>query len=279
MTSTTAADAAAAPGARWGARTGRGLRRLGRSLGVVAFWLAVWQLVALAVGQELLLAAPGRVVVRFGELVVTGEFWGTVWFSLARISAGFLLAAVVGVLLAALASASRLVDALLSPLVMAIRAAPVVSFIILVLLWVDSSTLALVISFLMVLPIVYANVREGIGQRDRALLEVAQVFQVPFRRRLGAIDVPEVLPFFIAACKVGVGLAWKSGIAAEVIGLAQGSIGERLYEAKLFLSSADLFAWTAVIITISAIFERALLVATRRAERRLAAGASVGRSS
>lgn len=239
---------------------------------VVAFWLGVWQVAALAVGQEIVLASPARVVERLVELVPTAAFWTTVAHSLARIVAGFLAAAVVGVLGAAAAAAWRLVDALLTPLVKAIRAAPVVSFVILVLLWVGSGWLALVVAFLMVVPIVYATVLEGIGHRDRALLEMAEVFRVPLRRRLLAIDVPQVLPYFVAACRAGIGLAWKAGIAAEVIGLPTGSIGERLYQAKLFLSSADLFAWTAVIVAASFATELLVIAGLGRAERRLVRG-------
>ena len=247
-------------------------RRVVRPLLVIAFWVGVWQVAAVAVSQEILLATPGTVLVRLGELIVTADFWGTVWHSFARIAAGFLLAAVVGVLAAAAAATSRVVDALLTPFLAAVRSAPVVSFIILVLMWANSGQLAFVISFLMVLPISYTNMLEGIRHRDRSLLEVAAVFDVGLLRRLPAMDVPAVLPFFIASCKVGVGLAWKAGVAAEVIGLPQGSIGERLYEAKIFLSSADLFAWTAVIIALSFGFERLVLAALKRMERRLSRG-------
>ena len=243
-----------------------------RPLLVVAFWLVVWQVAALAVGQEVLLASPAKAVVRLGELSVTAEFWGTVWYSLARIAGGFLAASVIGVLAAAAAAGSRVVDGLLTPALAAVRSTPVVSFIILVLMWASSSQLAFVISFLMVLPITYTNVLEGIRHRDPALLEVAAVFQVPFLRRLPAMDVPAVLPYFTAACRIGVGLAWKSGITAEVIGLADGSIGERLYEAKVLLSSADLFAWTLVIIAVSFAFEKLVLVLLRRGEVALAHG-------
>ena len=237
---------------------------------VVVFWLGVWQLAALAVGQEIVLASPVRVVARLSELVVTADFWVVVAHSLLRIAAGFLAAAAVGVLAATAAAAWRPVDVLLTPLVQAIRAAPVVSFVILVLLWVGSGWLALVVAFLMVVPIVYATVLEGIGHRDRALLEMAAVFRVPRRRRLPAIDVPQVLPYFVAACRAGIGLAWKAGIAAEVIGLPTGSIGERLYQAKLFLSSADLFAWTVVIVAASFATERLVIAGLRSVERRLA---------
>ncbi|MCR6492493.1 ABC transporter permease [Cellulomonas sp. P24] len=261
-TSTTAADAVTRD--RW--------RAVARPLLVMGFWLGVWQLATVAVHQDLLLVSPGAVLVRLTQLVVTAGFWGTVWYSFARIVAGFLLAAVAGVLGAAVASASRVVDALATPLIAAIRSTPVVSFIILVLMWADSSRLAIIISFTMVVPVVYTNVLDGIRHRDRALLEVSTVFRVPLLRRLAAIDIPAVLPFFIAACKIGVGLAWKSGIAAEVIGLPRGSIGERLYQAKIFLSTADLFAWTVVIIALSFAFERLVLVVLARTQLRLAHG-------
>lgn len=262
MTSTTAADTA----------NRNVLARAARPLLVLAFWLAVWQVAAVVVDQEILLVLPAGALTRLGELVVTAEFWGTVWYSFIRIASGFLAASVVGVLGATAAAASRIVDALVTPALTAIRSTPVVSFIILVLMLPIRGQLAFVISFLMVLPITYTNVLEGIRHRDLALLEVATVFRVPLLRRLPAMDVPAVLPFFTASCRIGVGLAWKSGIAAEVIGLAEGSIGERLYEAKIFLSSADLFAWTAVIIAVSFGFERLVLAVLRRAEARLALG-------
>jgi NitT/TauT family transport system permease protein len=248
------------------------LRKAARPLLVAAFWVAVWQVIAVVVDQDILLASPGAVLSRLADLVGTADFWGTVWYSLARISAGFCAAAVTGVLGAALAATFRVFNALVTPLIAAIRAAPVVSFIILVLMWASSSRLAFWISFLMVLPIVYTSVLEGIRHRDRSLLEVATVFRVPLWRRVPAIDVPAVLPFFVAACKIGVGLAWKSGIAAEVIGLAQGSIGERMYEAKIMLSSADLLAWTAVVIVVSFGFERLVLALLKRAELGLSHG-------
>ncbi|MCJ7826851.1 MAG: ABC transporter permease subunit [Demequinaceae bacterium] len=260
MTSTTAAKKAPISTAR----------RAVRLTLVVAFWVAVWQIVAWVVGRDFILASPVAVIARLAELIHTWDFWTTVGLSLFRITLGFALAAIAGSLLAALAARFGLVEALFSPLVAAIRSVPVVSFIILVLLWADSSMLATITSFLIVLPIVYGNVFEGILQRDRKMLEFASVFRVPWRRRILAIDVPAVLPYFAAACRIGVGLAWKSGVAAEVIGVIDGSIGERLYEAKIFLDSASLFAWTIVIVALSMACEAIVL----RLVRRLPGGAS-----
>lgn len=241
---------------------------------MLAFWLGVWQVVAVAVGHDFLLASPVSTGRRLAELAVTADFWTTVGTSLLRVAVGFLAAALAGVLTASAAAGWRVVDTLLTPLMAAVRAAPVVSFIILVLIWTGSAWLASVTSFLMVLPVVHQSVLTGIRQRDRALLEMAHVFRVPPLRRLVAIDVPAIAPFFATACQVGVGMAWKAGVAAEVIGLPTGTIGERMYQGKLLLSSADVLAWTAVVVALSFACER--LVTRALAGRHLRTTAQPG---
>lgn len=245
---------------------------MARPLLAVAFWLAVWQGASLAVGSRVLLVGPWEVAARLTQLLPTLGFWSAVGRTFGRITVGFLLAAVVGVLLAALSAASRWTEALVAPLVATIRSTPVVSFIILLLIWADVSRLATIVSFLMTLPIIHATVYSGILERDRSLLEMASVFRVSRWRRLLAIDVPGVLPYFAAGCRTGVGLAWKSGIAAEVIGQPTGTIGERLYQGRLFLETADVFAWTAVVVVVAFAFERLVLWLLSVLQRRLADG-------
>ena len=111
----------------------------------------------------------------------------------------------------------------------------------------------------MVLPVLYSAVRTGIGSADRQLLEMAQVFRLPLGRRLRAVCLPAVLPAFRQGCSVALGICGKSGVAAEVIGLPDGSIGDALYRAKITLSTGELFAWTFVIILLSAVFEKLFL--------------------
>lgn len=245
-------------------------RRVGLLL-VIGFWLAVWELAARLIAQELLLATPVAVVGALAGLIGTGEFWAAVGHSSARIIAGFLLATAAGVVLAAASGASRLVRDLLAPLFLVARNVPVVSFIVLVLMWTGSGTLSLVISFLIVLPVTYVNVLEGIDRTDRQLLEMARVFRIPLLVRVRAIDLPAVMPFFVAGSRVGLGLCWKSGVAAEVIGLPEGSIGERLYQAKVFLGTAEVFAWTIVVVAVSFAFERFFLAIVGLMQRRLTA--------
>ena len=177
------------------------------------------------------------------------------------------LIVVTGLALAALAAALRWVEVLLRPLMLTIKSIPVASFIILALMWLRSAgNLAVFISFLMVLPVVYTNTLAGIRETDTRLLEMAAVFRVPPAKRVRYLYVPAALPYFRSACTVGLGLCWKSGVAAEVIGITSGSIGEALYNAKILFSTAELLAWTVVIVLLSLAFERLFLWGLARVE-------------
>lgn len=232
-------------------------------------WVAVWQIAALAIGEELFLPSPLTVLTALAKLLPTPAFWARVGFSLLRIAGGFFGATATAVALAALAAAFPLVETLLRPLMLVVKTTPVASFIILTLVWLPSRNLAVFISFLMVLPVVYASTLEGIRQTSPSLLEMAQVFRLPFGRRVRAVYLPETLPYFTSACSVALGLAWKSGVAAEVIGLPEGSLGEALYQAKVFLLTGELFAWTLVIILASVAFEKLVLACLGAAAGRL----------
>ena len=225
----------------------------------VMLWLLVWQLGSQALGQEILLVSPVSVLVRLSSLIRTFPFWESIGFSLARISLGFLLAAFWGTLFAALAARFAGFQDLLTPLILAIKATPVASFIILALIWIPSRNLSVFISFVMVFPVIYTNVLEGILSTDSQLLEMAEIFRLPLFRRIRYIYLSQVMPYFRSACTISIGMCWKSGIAAEVIGMPKGSIGEKLYQAKIYLNTPDLFAWTMVIIVVSRVFEQAFL--------------------
>lgn len=230
----------------------------------VLFWLLIWQLAALWVAEPILLVSPVTALSRLLELVITRPFWQAVFFTVGRILLGFALSAVLGVALAALGYRFSWVRELLRPLVAAIKAVPVASFVILVLLWVPSRNLSVIISLLIGFPVIYLNTLEGLRSTDPKLIEMARVFCVPFSRQLRAIYLYQVLPFLRSGLTIAIGLCWKSGVAAEVIGMPSGSIGEKLYKAKVYLETPDLFCWTLVVVALSIACERLLSLALRR---------------
>lgn len=224
----------------------------------LAFWLVVWQLAAVWIGQEILLVGPIETIRVLVQMLGEAAFWGRVLYSASRILLGFLLALSAGALLAAASAVSSVVRSLIAVPMQLVKAAPVASFIILALMWVRSKWLSVLISFLIGLPVVYGAVLQGIRSADRQLLEMARVFRLPFVRTLRAVWLPQVMPYFAQSACTALGLCVKSGVAAEVIGLPPGSLGEALYSAKITLLTGDLFAWTLVIICVGALMETVL---------------------
>lgn len=222
--------------------------------------LGVWQLASVLVGSELLLVSPVEVVLRLGSLVFEEGFFAIVGFTFARIALGFFLGLFVGMTLALLAGRYNIIETLLWPYMITVKSVPVASFVVIALIWFSASNLASLISFLMVLPIIYTNLLDGIKAVDKKMLEMAEVFKMPFTRRLRFIWMPSVKPFLVSGCRISLGLAWKSGVAAELIGYPEGSVGEVLYYSKLFLNTADLFAWTVVIVLLSVLFEKLFIL-------------------
>lgn len=237
-------------------------------LGAVAVWLLLWQLASMAVGLPLLLPSPLAVLLRLGQLCTGADFWLTVASSLLRILLGFLLGVLFGTALAGLCWRFRLIDVLARPLLGGLKSTPVASFIILALVWVKTTWLATVISFIMVLPLIYANVRESIDSADRQLLEMAQVFRLSRRKTFRYCYLPAILPFFLSAVSSALGFAWKSGIAAEVLGRPARAIGSQIYDSKIYLETPDLFAWTLVVILLSVLLERLAVRFVRWAGKR-----------
>jgi NitT/TauT family transport system permease protein len=234
-------------------------RQIERVVSIV-FALAIWQIGAMLIGKELLLVTPIAVAQRLGSLCAEPDFLSVIAFSFARILSGYLLGLVVSSVMAVIAGRFYAAEVMLRPIIGAIKSVPVASFIILCLIWLSSRSLSIFISFLMVFPIFYTNLLQGIKSTDKNLLEVAWVFRVGWLKKLKYIYLPQLKPYILSASSVSLGLAWKAGVAAEVIGIPDGSIGEKLYEAKVYLNSVDLFAWTVVIIALSVLLEKLFLL-------------------
>lgn len=238
-------------------------RTLAGSVGVVLFWIAVWQGLSLCIANPILLASPLDTLKKLAELVKTDVFWQSVANSAGRISLGFLLALVSATLFAALSARSAVFRRLFSPLASVMKAVPVASFIILALIWVKADQLSTLISFLMVFPILYINTLNGIQAVPEPMRETARIYRIHPLRRVTYVYFPFIRPHFLSGCTVALGLCWKAGVAAEVIGQCYRSLGEQLFLAKLYLDTAEVFAYTLVIVAVSVAFEKLFLVFLR----------------
>lgn len=228
-----------------------------RGVAVAAFWLMVWAGGCYLANQQLFLPLPypWDVLQTLWHLMGESNFWLVVGTSLLRVVVGFLLAFITGTVLAVLTTRLAVVHTLVAPILSIVRAAPVASFIFVAFLWIRAESMPAFISFLMVLPLVWENVRQGILHTDVKLLEMATVFRLNRRERLRHIHLPTIRPYLQAAVSTGFGFAWKAGVAAEILCWPNQSIGYHIAAAKNLVETAEVFAWTVMVVLLSVILE------------------------
>lgn len=226
---------------------------------VAAFWLAVWVLVAGLVAQPLILPGPGAVVVALLRLVCDAGTWAILAGSGARILGGLALAAVCGVVMAGASVRSLTFARLVAPALSFVKATPVACVVVLLLIWLGSARVSIAAVFLMALPGVYFSLVEGLTQVDQSLEQMFHLHGVRGWRLFCAHTWREVLPFVLSCARAVIGMSWKAGVAAELIGMATGTVGERIYQAKLLIETADLLAWTVLVVAASWACERVLV--------------------
>lgn len=230
-----------------------------KKTGIVLLWLILWQILSVTINNSILLAGPIDSVRALCQMILTGEYWNSILFSLVRIISGFLVGSAFGICLAWCSYRLEIIEEFLKPVISVLKAIPVASFVIILLIWAGNRLLSFYISALVVFPILYNNTLGGFRATDRKILEMAEVFRIPMFRRMRYIYMPSVYPHIYSAFQTALGMAWKSGVAAEVIGQPLGSVGNGLYQSKIYLETAELFAWTITIVLVSFLVEKLVL--------------------
>lgn len=226
--------------------------------------LLFWQLAAMLTDSSILIASPAAVLRRFLVLWREDGFLQIICFSFSHIAAGYLLTCAAGFLLALAAAAYPVIETLLWPWVVSIRSVPVASMVVIFLIWVSSRNLSVIISFLVVFPVVYNNILSGMKHLDRDLEEMAAVFNIGRLKHFRFIVLPQLRSYILSACSVTAGMAWKAGVAAEIIGTPPFSIGKLIYQSKIWLDTEQLFAWTLMLVILSVLFEKAVTALLKR---------------
>jgi len=223
---------------------------------VFLFWILVWIIVDLSIDNPVVFAGPAEVIRALLSNVNEQDFLLTILFSVMRIGAGFLTALILGIVLGSISFSCKAVKELLTPLVNVIKSVPIVSFVVLLLIWAGTSFLSFFISFLIVFPQIYISTVSGLENTDQGLVKMADTFRFGMFEKAFYIYREALNPFLMSSVKISCGMAWKAGVAAEVIGLPQFAIGTRIYNSKIYLETADLFAWTIIVLLLSYLFEK-----------------------
>ncbi len=221
----------------------------------VLFWIIIWYILSLIIGEDIILASPISVFKRVYTLVIEPDFFITIFNSVIKVFMGFILGGFIGVILAILCKKNYILYKLFSPIITFIKVTPIACFIILILFWIDSDKLSILISFFMSLPIFFFNIYSGISVVDDNILQMCKIYNIGGFKRLKYIYFPSLVNIILSTCILGFSMSWKAGIASEIIGITNFSIGGKLQSAKSLLETTDVLAWTIIIIFINLVIE------------------------
>ncbi|WPO42978.1 ABC transporter permease [Tardiphaga sp. 42S5] len=210
----------------------------------LAWELAVWS----GWSNGRLVPPPSRVFATIMELARSGELWRHITTTLSRVAAGFGLGVVAGTLLGAISGYWGIARRLLDPTVQALRAIPSIAWVPLFILWLgifETSKVAL-IAVGVFFP-VYLGVMGAILSVDRKIVEVGRTFRLSGPAMIRRILLPAVLPAYVVALRVGLGLGWMFVVAAEFMGASEGLgylliDGQQLGKPAQILAAITIFA-------------------------------------
>lgn len=231
------------------------IRKFAKALAAVAFWILIWFLAAYRYGNPLLFPSPVEVLRSLWGLMQTGIFYRATGKSLLNVTLGILIAVATGTVLSVVTAKVPFAKDLLIPLMTVVKATPVASFIVLALFFLGSAKVSVFITVLIVLPVVWTNLDVGFSKIDPGLRQVTEVFRLPLSRRVRILILPSLTPYFVSALRTSLGLAWKAGIAAEIIAMPRTTIGTQIGNAKQYLETTEMFAWTLTVVLLSLMIE------------------------
>ena len=236
------------------------------ALAILVMWGA-WVAAYFAVGNEYVVPAFSQTMREVGALFADPAFWesfgGTLW----RTAAGWLLAFAFAVLFAAASAASRKFRVFFAPFVSVFRTLPTMAITLMLLIWSTPRVAPVIVTFLMLFPVTYAQLMAAYGGIDEKLFEMARVYGVPKGEVLLKIAVPGMLPSVFSQAGANLSLALKVTVSAEVLVSTFRSLGGMMHEAANYLQVAQMFALTVLALLLGGLFEFALGFLTRITRR------------
>ncbi len=231
---------------------------------ILLVWLLIWEAAARLIDNVILMAGPISTMLSLADSLGKVSFYVSILRSFLCITAGFLAGSVAGISLAVISGRFKTFGDFIRPLITLLKTVPVACFVVILLVWFGSAYVSFFISMMIVTPVLFLNTEKGLGNLPADMLEMADVYKMKRFPRFKYIIFPKMHPFLLAAFETAIGMAWKSGVAAEVIGQAQETIGNSVYISKIYLDTAGLFSWTIVVVLVSALFEKLFIYLFRK---------------
>lgn len=217
----------------------------------VVFVLLSWEVFAYLIDSPFLLPRVKFVIKDFFTVIFFKGFFLDLGKTCYRGLYAFLISLICALFIGLFAGTFKPIEIIIRPWMTIIKSTPVVSIILLAVLWFGSDYVPIFVSILMTLPIMTESIQQGVKQTDRSLLEMSEVYRFSFFKTLIHIRLPSVFPFFLSGAGASLGLTWKVVIAGEILSLPRFGIGTAMQTAKVQLETTRVFSLTCIAIFLS----------------------------
>lgn len=233
----------------------------------ICILIIVWKIISQIVDSEIILPSPEKTFEQVALILKSDDFFRIIMTSMKRGLIGFFLSSVLGVITGIITGMNKFIEKMLEPFLIIIKSTPVMSIILLSLIWFETENVPIFVGFLIMFPILCINVSEGIKNIDQDLIQVAKMYGAKDFRIVLEIYLPSIAPFLVSGISTGMGIGWKAIIAAEVLSQPKYGIGMSLYTSKIYIETADVFAWTMIAIIVSFLFEKGIRIVEKKLVR------------
>lgn len=215
----------------------------------------VWLIAAAAVKNEYLIAPVGASVKEFFALFANALFWRALGHTFARTLIAFLISFALALACACLAVAFKPFAAFMRPVTAFFRTLPTMAVLLLILVWLTPRTAPVAVAMLVLFPMIYTQLSEGIAGVDGELLQMAKVYEVPLRRILTGIYLPHLAPIALTQTGASLSFGLKLIISAEVMASTRTALGGMLSEAQAYINLPKIAALTLVAVVLGILIE------------------------
>ncbi|MEI0747545.1 ABC transporter permease [Brachyspira pulli] len=223
-------------------------------LGIIIFIL-LWFFISLKINSEIVFPNILIIIKKLIEIILEKSFYKDLFLSLIRVFITFILSFLLAIIFGILSGIFSSIRYMLMPIINFIRTIPTIPLILVAIIWFDNNTVPIFVSMLVIFPIMYDAVVNGIINVDKNLIEMSLSYNVSLKNQIISLYIPSIKPYILTAVSQSMGITWKSILAAEILALPSLGIGSKLYESHLYLDTVSLFAYCLIAVIFNGIFE------------------------
>jgi len=222
--------------------------------GILLLFL-IWKIISLFAGSEQIVPSPENTLMTVIRVFGEKGFWISLIYTISRGLTGFVISILLAFIIGIPSGSNRSIYLLFNPFLVAFRSTPVISLILLAIIWLGNELVPVFIAILTMFPIMATNIADGIRNVDTHLIEMGKIYGIKHKRILREISIPSIIPFITSGVSSAMGFGWRAIIIGEVLAQPRFGIGTQMQNAQIYLQVSELIAWTLIAILISYIFE------------------------